>query len=536
MRARAPIRLAVVLLALLGAGGCADSPTKPSTPSYVFTPAGDDVTVPYNGQVSFAVRTTEGAAVDAVFRRGSTILATGPSYTYAAAKAGRDSLRAEVPGTASAAKDWRISVESVYGDRPAPVLGLTAVIGARPGSLRVTWQRATPELNPRPVVRYHVALRRGGALTETNWDAAQMLEEVPSLEATLGYSRDYAGLAGGDTVWVGVRAEDEAGHLSPLGLVPRVRVPGAYWITGTVVGLRGAPLEGIRVSVGEGWGLQAITSSDGSFVLPRPADIPEGLRDIDRYVLTLRDETGAGRGTYYDVRTDTLSVADTYPRQVVLVAGLTPQGDPALAPACAAPAYGGEFLNFLKRMTFIGEGGTRLYHWDHYPVRYWVQPTADWLTPGGFEMGPLAHAAAAAWNARLGGTFFESTPDSVAADLKIIFRNFQYFGYTTIVEPTQATIDKAVPVKMQIQLRRDFNFLEYAQGVVLHEFGHALCIGNHSDCDVHIMQSGARDVPDLPGLTTQQEMEAAITDDEMRLVLYICALPQGINMNQYLLD
>jgi hypothetical protein len=536
--------ISVVLPGLLGAAGCADAPTPPPAPPvYLFTPAGEDVTVPYQGQVSFAARTLEGTAVVAVFRRGDTILATGLTYVYAAVRAGRDSVRAEVPGAEAGSKNWRISVESAYGERPAPVSGLTAVIGACPGTLRVNWWRAAPELNPLPVVRYLVALSHDAPLTELNWDAAEFLEEVPSLEATAGYGYDYAGLAGGDSVWVGVRAEDEAGRLSPLELAPRVRVTGAYRITGTTVGLDGEPLGGILVSVGEAPELKGYTDGLGRFTLPGPAGCLTGFRDIDRYVLTLRDEPGSAIGTYYDVRTDTLSAAGTYPRTMLLVAAKTPQGDPALDSNCAAPVYGGEFLTFLKRMTFIDAGGsTRLYRWDHYPIRFWVQPTADWRAPCGFEMGPLAHAAAAAWNARLGGTFFENTQDSLAADLKIIFRNFDSYGLVTIVEPSGATIGKVVPIRMQMQLFRDFNYLEHAQGVVLHEFGHALCIGNHSECgDLHIMRIGSHDVPLspgqewIPGLDTQGEMEAAISDDEVRLGRYIRNLPQGINLNQYLL-
>ncbi len=541
MKPRAFILISGVLLGLLGTAGCGDAPTPPPPPpAYLFTPAGDDVTVPYLGQVSFAARTLEGTAVVAEFRRGDTILATGLSYTYAAVRAGLDSLRAEVPGAEAVAKDWRITVESVYGDRPAPVSGLTAVIGACPGTLRVNWWRAAPELNPLPVVRYLVALRHDVPLTELNWDAAEFLVEVPSLEATAGYVYAYAGLAGGDSVWAGVRAEDEAGRLSPLEVAPRVRVAGAYRITGTAVGLGGEPLDGILVSVGEAPELKTITAGDGSFTLPGPTGCLAGFRDIDRYVLTLRDEAGPEIGTYYDIRTDTLSAAGPYPRTMLLVAAKTPQGDPALDPYCSASVYGGEFLAFLKRMTFTDVvSSARLYRWDHYPIRYWVQSTADWLTPGGFEMGPLVYAAASAWNARLGGAFFESTEDSVAADLKVIFRNFEYFGLVTIVDPPGATIDKVVPIRMQMQLRRDFNYLGSAQGVVLHEFGHALCIGSHSECgDLHIMKYAAHYVPlppAIPGLDTQGEMEAAISDDEVRLVRYIRNLPQGVNLNQYLL-
>ncbi len=128
----------------------------------------------------------------------------------------------------------------------------------------------------------------------------------------------------------------------------------------------------------------------------------------------------------------------------------------------------------------------------------------------------------------------------MAADLKVIFRNFEYFGLVTIVEPPSATINKAVPIRMQMLLSRDFNYLGLAQGVVLHEFGHVLCVGNHSECgDLHIMKLGAHYVPlppAIPSLDTQGEMEAAISDDEVRLVRYIRNLPQGINMNQYLLN
>jgi hypothetical protein len=295
--------------------------------------------------------------------------------------------------------------------------------------------------------------------------------------------------------------------------------------------------------VGDAPELRAITADGGRFTLPRPEIIPEGFRDIDRYVLTLRDETGPEIGTYYDIRTDTLSAAGTYPRPMLLVAAKTAQGDPVLDPTCGAPVYDGEFLTFLKRMTNTGAGGnSRIYRWDHYPVRYWVQSTADWMTPGGFAMEPLAHAAAAAWNAKLGGTFFEETQDSVAADLKVIFRTFadDVYGRADIVAPYYAAINTIVPIRMEILLARKFTPLAFAQGVVLHEFGHALCIGNHSECgDLHIMKFGAHDVPlspAIPGVDTLAEMVAAISDDEARLVRYIRSLPQGINMTQYLLD
>ncbi|MHB8079987.1 MAG: zinc metalloprotease [Candidatus Krumholzibacteriia bacterium] len=555
MKPHVAYRIAARLLGPVGSVvlvGCAGSPTPPPppAPTYVFTPAADDLTVTYQGQVVFAVRTAEGAAVAAEFRRGSTLLATGPSYTYAATRVGPDSLRAEVPGAAAGAKDWRILVDAGYGDRPAPVLALTAVIGTRPGTLRVNWQRAAPELNPLPIVRYLVALGHGAPLSDLNWDAAQPLGEVPSLEATVGYGHEYGGLAGGDSVWVGVRAEDAAGRLSPLGTQPRVRIAGAYRITGTVVELGGRPLDGILASVGETPELQALTTGDGAFTLPRPDLNPDGFRDVDRYVLRLRDETtprdpvtGEGTGRYYDVLTDTLTSSAGYPREFLLVEARTELGDPTLDPACGAVIYGGEFLTFLKRMTNTGTGGnTRLYRWDHYPITYWVQPTTDWLAPGGFAMGPLADAAADAWNAKLGGAFFAPTPDSVAADLKVVFRTADavYSAYTNIVEPFDAPINSVIPIRMQIRVNRDFQYLAYAQGVVLHEFGHALCIGGHSECgDLHIMKEGAHYVP-LTGTATSDrtlaDMVAAISADEVRLVLYLRNLPQGINMTQYLLD
>ena len=74
---------------------------------------------------------------------------------------------------------------------------------------------------------------------------------------------------------------------------------------------------------------------------------------------------------------------------------------------------------------------------------------------------------------------------------------------------------------------------EFAAGVILHELGHALCIGNHSDCNggVHIMQVGAHSVT-----ATLSGMQAAISDDEALLVRLLRVLPQGCDMNQYLLD
>lgn len=551
MRGQAGIRALGVLSGALAIVGCSRSPTQPPPPplTYVFTPAADSVSVAYQGQLVFAVHAGDGSPVAAVFRRGATILATGVAYTYAGTRVGLDSLRAEVPGTTTVAKDWRILVDAGYGDRPAPVLALSAVIGSRPGALRVNWQRAAPELNPLPIVRYLVALGHDATLSDLNWDAAQPLGEVPSQAGTVGYGQEYVGLTGGDTVWVAVRAEDAAGRLSPLGAEPRVRIAGAYRISGVIVGLGDQPLDGILASVGEAPEMQAITTADGRFTLPRSEIAPDGFRDIDRYVLTVRDETvprdpetGADTGRYYDVRTDTLSAASSYPRRILLVEARTEQGDPTLDPTCGALVYGGEFLTFLKRMTSTGTGGnTRLYRWDHYPITYWVQPTTEWLTPGGFAMGPLAVAAAEAWNARLGDTFFLQTTDSTAADVKVVFRTADalYAAYTNIVAPYDAPINTIIPLRMQIRVDRDFQFLAYAQGVVLHEFGHALCIGGHSECSgLHIMQNGAHNVPLLgaPGPDPLADMMPAISDDEVRLVRCVRDLPQGIDMNQYLLD
>ncbi len=512
---------ALAACALLSGCGQTGDPGQPGDSRISFLPVENQLTVLYGGVQQFAVTAETGPPPAAVFSRGDQVLGSGANYYYHPERVGPDSLRAVVvlPDT-TLRRDWRIWVDGGYGDRPAPVASLQVGIGEAPGTLRVSWTRPPAVLCPRPLARYHVAYALDAAPTEESWDDAVVLEVVPHIEGAVGYLRQYAALPEGRTVYVAVRAEDTDGQLSPLGLVQPQRVAGSFRISGVLVDESGMPLPGLSVSVGDCDGCRALTQTDGGFSL--------GLfRDVDGFVLTARDENLSGPvGEFYDFRSDTLRASTPYPMEIVMIRAR------GLDAACGT-AYENDFLTYFRAMT--NTGAPNLYtlrKWDSHPIRYWTQEAS---ASAGYAYAPIAREAASAWNQKLGADYYVETPDSADAQLVIRYQTMpaQLLALTSLTDPP-GRINEYVPRRMLIQVHDAIADPAYARGILLHELGHALCLGAHSACGgsppVHIMVVGARVVP------LGEPLAGAIGQDEAAAVRLLSRLPQLMDMRQYLRD
>jgi hypothetical protein len=405
-------------------------------------------------------------------------------------------------------------------------------------------------------VRYLVGVAYDTPLTEPGWPGDAILRAVPHNDSVLGYAIDEVDLPQGRVAHIGVRAEDDQGRLSPLSTTLTARVPAAWWLNGRLVDPDGDPVGGISVSVGDAIEYRTVSAPDGRFSLPRADLAPGGFRDLDKFVLTVRDELEPDRvGRWYDIRTDSLGAAAGYPLALLMVPGRDEFGEPLLQPQCGpittyrntvpGPDYNAqEFLLYLRSVTNTSSlSQPRLMKWGAYPVRWWLRSPAT--NTDGVDFRPLFQAAMAAWNEALGDAYFVEAADSAGADLRISVEGLPepFNGITKITEPFYGGINSLVPTRMQVLVARDLVVIEYAAGVILHELGHALCIGGHGECEeaLQIMRAGARNIP-TPNpappyyQTWQSNMVAAIAAEERLVARLVRLLPQYVNMHQYQLD
>jgi len=532
--------LPVVALALLAAG-CSDSTGPPPPPpvQISFLPAADQLSLTLGQTELLKVSVTGASAADVAFRRGATVLSRELTFPYQRQQVGADTIGVTVAADGvNAAKTWLIWVDGGFGDRPPPVPALAVHEGAGPGALRVSWQNPPASLGPRPYARFVVGARFDGPLTESTWPTAQILEVVPYDGGVVGYARDYAGLPQGVEAQVAVRVIDAGDAISPLGDVRVKRIVGEYRISGVVLDPDGRPVPNVSVSVGGAPQERGVTNQQGQFTLPDPLQYALGFPDINRYVLQVKDDGNSGDvAAYYDVQSDTLSSRTVYPLAVTMIPALAPYGDPwgesLLGPACG-DLYGGQFLTFFRALTHTQAPWYTLRKWDRYPVTIWIQPAFS--DSGGFDLKPWAQRAVAAWNNRLGEDYYTEVADSASADVVVLFTSLAQprLGETRIVQPPgNWYINEIVPIKMRILIEQQLRMPSLALGLAIHEMGHALCVGVHSDCSAtdrpHIMVAGAQGVD-------VGDPEGAISDEEALVVRLIRLLPQYFDMRHYILD
>lgn len=101
---------------------------------------------------------------------------------------------------------------------PSAITDLSAVPGAGPGELLLSWSAPGDDGNAGTAAAYELRYRAEGPIdSEAAWAAADIAASSPPPQPSGGYENEtITGLAAGSTYYLAVRARDEAGNWAPL--------------------------------------------------------------------------------------------------------------------------------------------------------------------------------------------------------------------------------------------------------------------------------------------------------------------------------
>ncbi len=517
--------LAAGLFALAGTLGCGESTAPDPVPPgvhFVYTPESGQLVAVRGEPVVLSARAVGIDSFQTVFTKGDDVLASTPEFTYVPAAVGLDSVLATVTWDGVTDQHlWRLNVTGPGLVRPPQPRNFQVIITDQ---IYVTWTGELDYDGPVALSRYELRYRARGVVDEEHWDVAIPLAEVPYDPDRTDYlvvvPVEPPALPIGAPVGFALRLRDSDEILSEPAR-DDVFIPSGYIVEGTVTDMHGQPLAGVEVrwSYCDG---RTYTDANGryqSYLLP-PHELV-GIRYSD-------DGVGVpGTGDYYDAAIQWRVDSERVQNVMLLPVA-------SIDPSCGSYRYDGDFLNFMRDMTYTDPG--RYYRqayvtarWAELPISYYV--VEQWSEDGSFALHALADSAVTTWNERLEATFFVPAPSATAAQLLIYFDNDDMgtsLAVTRIVNPVNGSLNFVVPQKMTIQARTNFPDPTFAFEVLLHEVAHAFCIGGHSLCEsgVHLLRSNPQ------GIIAERFPESPIHDDEVRLIRMMYALspfhPLGI--------
>lgn len=522
--------LAAGSIALAAVLGCQESTgpdiVPPPPGGTVYSPAADRLDVIRGEGLRLSARAVGVDSFRTVFTRGADVLSTEPELNYVPAVIGADSVLATVTyGDQTDEHLWRLQVTGPGLLLPPRPRGFQVIITDQ---IYITWDGEPGYGGPVPLSRYELRARPRGIVNEANWDSAIPIAEVEFSANRAFYlvvlSVEPPVLPIGAPVGFALRLRDQDGLLSPA-TRDDVFIPRGMIVEGTVTDIDGRPLENVEVrwSYCDG---RTRTDADGryrSYLLPRNETV--GIRYSDDGIGT------PGTGDYYDA-TISWRVESNQVQNVILLPAMS------IDPTCGSLRYAGDFLNFMRDMTYTDPGTVPRLHyvtsrWENPPITVWV--VERWNDDGTFALNALADSAVATWNERLGETFFVPAADPDSAQLTIYFDNSDLgssLAVTRIVDPVHADLNIQIPRRMTIQARTTFDESTFAFEVLLHELAHAFCIGGHSRCDagVHLLQ------PNPDGIIAARWPASPISDDEVNLIRMIYALSPSHPLDIYRVD
>jgi len=497
-----------------------------------FRPVDETVYLDLQDEQVFSVTVNGPEAAGIAFSRGAETLGTEAEYHYVAHETGEDSLlaTASLPDR-TLSRRWRIVVSNDLSQYPPGISGVSVVHGTTPGSVQITWSKPAESAMPDTLTHYLLAVSYEGAITHHSWAATTIVDSIPyveQLQYQRQYEADHPAIEGGQRAWFCIRALDDQGRLSPVCTSVAIDIAALYWLEGTVVDDTHNPLADVVVKYDVTCGTCSTqTDHEGWFRLgPFPDHRKYTLTTFSPDENTLPDAVDA----YYDFETDSLGIDDAAtPLDLVLIPRY------GLAAECPAAVYADHFLIFLREMTRTVEGFAdtppyqHLYRWESYPVSVFIGEGLS--NSGQLSLREPALEAVTRWNDVMGEDYFMVTDVEDTAQVTVNFDpDLPTLGIARQVEPYGFEINQVIPQRIEIEIKTSFEDYVKVVETTMHELGHALMMGGHSDCGqgIHLMDNAPF------GMLGSEH--GPVHPDERRLVRCIRALAQGTPMDHYILE
>ena len=516
---------AALTICLVALFACSSSTDPDISLAISFTPAEQYLSVQIGDEILFGVEVSSGHEASVRYQQGDEILSEESSYLYVASRAGRDTLRVTVTASDTVhVRDWRIDVGADPEDLP-PLMQITFLEHGRlPTSIVVNWNQPGAEQTPYELVEFLVAVSYTERINDNNWDQAVQLGAIAYDAERIAYAAEFDaddGLEPDRQAWFALRARDIHNLYSPLwgSSNAQVRISAPYYLEGYV---RDTALVGVPDAI-VSYGCdtcKTTTDPDGSFRLGP-------FRDFDKFVLstTTRDANSQPDivDAYYDTYTDSMSIDTEMPLDIFVI------GRYGLDTPCAEGSYDDDYLALLRSMTYTDQqqiSDFRLLKWPSYPISVFIN---DEQSTNGVELVPQAQWAIELWNEAMGRDVLVEVSEPGDAQVQVMYADIApNFGSVQVVIPLNSYVNAVIPELMHLLVREDMNDALFTVELLVHEFGHTLCLGEHSTCELHIMHAFCCNRFD-----EVDEPVDAISIDERRILRSVINLPQATPMDRY---
>ncbi len=479
---------------------------------FAFAPADSALAMVDMEARTFAVTTNYPFAVDYSWRYHGQEVGREAAYLFTAAGTGPDSLQLVYTADGKCmSHTWRMAVAPYF---PDPIQVVLVEREPWPGSVRVIWSAADHVVFP--LEAYEVAASYSGPIDEENWPEALPLGEVAysaSEEWPRALFKSEDGLVPGNYAWFAVRSRDTHGNLSQILVNGQHQLSEVRWVEGTVHDELGTPLAGVEV-MDSVLHLTMTTGADGYFQLGPFADF---------YALTLW--ASGDDAVWHDYHAFDLSLEQDVTVDIRLMKRWGSD------PSC--PDYGADFLTYFRNLTRTNAPSTLrpnqfLYRWESYPVQVYIPEFSN----NGLDFKDACVQTLAWWNLSMGEEFFQLSGDPAEAQVIFVFedRGGGVNGQTSLLLPDDKLygLGETIPELLEVYVRETFSDPIRIQETSLHELGHVLGVNRHALCNdpgylMYVTSTGV----------LNDGWEAAIHEDEKRLVRTIRALPQGYDMGGF---
>ncbi|HEX5131586.1 MAG TPA: hypothetical protein VFX92_03765 [Candidatus Krumholzibacteria bacterium] len=377
-------------------------------------------------------------------------------------------------------------------DEVAPQTITDLELAYRPGTkdVALAWSAPRDDDHTDHVARYDIRYSYSFPL---DWDRSVAVTDPPVPE-TEGTPQSYAltDARRGRDLYVAARTYDAAGNPSAIGPLTYLYVPGLSFEAQCEDVLAAAPVAGLDalVTASEAWNL--VTDANGQI----------RLDDIGGGALGIRIETGSAPIAYHTFE-QTLTVADDIALSIPMIPAIPTD----------SPSFNSVLQLLLAALVSAGPGDI-LRRWDTYPIPWHAD---EFVNVNGIDYTALARQAAARWNQRTGLEIFVEVPATPAKGVSMLFQTRAQMGIQNGVTSRQNDAD-GYPLKDTIRIVDDFSDAAKLYSIIMHELGHTIRLDH---LPAGFLMFGGQPLP------------GDVTDDEVRVVQMMLALPNGTDLARY---